>query len=89
MNDAQFFLAATLFCNKYFGIPLKTVENVPKNIAINIIKNAIMLFLVVVSLPLDLETKCCFGILLVVSLFTSFIPHLQKLNLVTAPLKNF
>ena len=39
MNDAQFFLAATLFCNKYFGIPLKTVENVPKNIAINIIKS--------------------------------------------------
>lgn len=39
MNDAQFFLATTLFCNKYFGIPLKTVENVPKNIAIDIIKN--------------------------------------------------
>ena len=39
MNDAQFFLAATLFCNKYFGIPLKTVENVPKNIANDIIKS--------------------------------------------------
>ena len=39
MNDAQFILAATLFCNKYIGIPLKTVENVPKNIATDIIKS--------------------------------------------------
>ena len=39
MNDAQFFLAAILFRNKYFEIPLKTDENVPKNNATDIIKS--------------------------------------------------
>ena len=37
MNYAQMFLAAKLFVNKYRGIPLKSVQNIPSGICVDII----------------------------------------------------
>lgn len=93
MNDAQFFLATTLFCNKYFGIPLKTVENVPKNITVDIIKCN--------NYAITRDCFSSFGVGEEVLFWNSssgisfyedyFTPSKGKsnVNLVTAPLKNF
>ena len=41
MNYAQMFLAAKLFVDKYRGIPLKSVQNIPSGICVDIIEHDI------------------------------------------------
>ena len=36
MNYAQMFLAAKLFVDRYRGIPLKSVQNIPSGICVDI-----------------------------------------------------
>ena len=39
MNYAQMFLAAKLFVDRYRGIPLKSVQNIPSGICVDIIEH--------------------------------------------------
>ena len=45
MNVSQMHLAVKLFCKKFKGIPLKDIENIPNDFAIDIIKDDMVVYL--------------------------------------------